>query len=234
MAPASTPKSATATKEKKEKLFHPSSRKAGQLARNALRKGKLGNLATKRSQKHNSLVDLYGFFFHAVPEEGVMTLEDLHHIIRDIWLTRFEEELEKEKAARRKGRPKSTQQVKLEDMKLREAEIYRTGMEVIDLTHQPTVELFRQWDQQEVAFIQLLRFIRIFSTDPELALVSRPGKHVSIIGDGKTTVVDGDETMDLTEEIRPVVENQQPAFDVLGLPPSRFSSTMMVMDEVTG
>jgi hypothetical protein len=40
---------------KKEKLFHPASRKAGQLARHALCKGKLGNLATKRNQKHHSL-----------------------------------------------------------------------------------------------------------------------------------------------------------------------------------
>ena len=49
MAPSSI------AKPKKEKVFHPSSRKAGQLARNALRKGKLGNLAAKRTQKHHSL-----------------------------------------------------------------------------------------------------------------------------------------------------------------------------------
>ena len=49
MAPSST------AKAKKEKVFHPASRKAGQLARNALRKGKLGNLSTKRSQKHHTL-----------------------------------------------------------------------------------------------------------------------------------------------------------------------------------
>ena len=55
-------------------------------------------------------------------------MEDLHHIIRDIWLTRFDDELEAEKSARRKGRPKSAKEVKLEELKLREAEIYRTGM----------------------------------------------------------------------------------------------------------
>jgi translation machinery-associated protein 16 len=142
MAPSST------AKPKKEKVFHPSSRKAGQLARNALRKGKLGNLSAKRSQKHHSLgllnfdfssfsmfltrllslVDLYGFFYHAMPEEGVMSLQDLHHIISDIWLTRFDEDLEKERSARRKGRPKSLKEIKLEELKLREAELYRTGM----------------------------------------------------------------------------------------------------------
>jgi translation machinery-associated protein 16 len=78
----------------------------------------------------NSLipVDLYGFFYHAMPEEGVLTLEELHHIVGNVWLTRFNEELEQEKAARRKGRPKSSREVYLEDLKLREAEEYRTGM----------------------------------------------------------------------------------------------------------
>ena len=73
-------------------------------------------------------MDLYGFFYHAMPEEGVLTLEELHHIVGNVWLTRFNEELEEEKAARRKGRPKSSREVYLEDLKLREAEEYRTGM----------------------------------------------------------------------------------------------------------
>lgn len=63
-----------------------------------------------------------------MPEEGVLSLEDLHHIIGDIWLTRFDEELQNEKATRRKGRPKSTRETALDEIKLREAEIYRTGM----------------------------------------------------------------------------------------------------------
>lgn len=63
-----------------------------------------------------------------MPEEGVLTLEELHHIIGDVWLTRFDEDLEEEKAARRKGRPKSAKETKLEDLKLRESEEYRTGM----------------------------------------------------------------------------------------------------------
>jgi translation machinery-associated protein 16 len=61
MAPSlKTGKSAAAPKPKKEKIYHPGSRKAGQLARNSLRKGKLGNLALKRGKKHDSL-GLYSF-----------------------------------------------------------------------------------------------------------------------------------------------------------------------------
>jgi len=174
---------------KKEKIFHPSSRKADQLARKSLRKGRLVTLVNDRHKKQSSMVNLYGFFHHAIPDEGVLTLEELHHIVRDIWLTRFDDELESERSARRKGRPKSTKEMKLEDLKLREAETYRTGMEVIDLTHPPTVDLFRKWDQKEIAYIQLLRFIRIFSTDPGHVVVSRPGKH-TFITDSTHTLMD--------------------------------------------
>ncbi|KAG5647437.1 hypothetical protein DXG03_009367 [Asterophora parasitica] len=186
MAPAVKTAKAAPAKEKKEKIFHPGSRKAEQLARKALRKGKLGNLASKRGEKHNTLVDVYGFFFHALPEAGELTLSELHDVVRDVWLTRFDEELAQEKAARRKGRPKSTKELKLEELKLRETEEYRTGMEVPDLTHPATVEVFRRWDQKELAYIQLLRFIRITSTEPDVFVVSRPGKHVSIVPTGPT------------------------------------------------
>lgn len=62
------------------------------------------------------------------PEGGVLTLEELHDIVKDVWLTRHDVELEAEQAARRKGRPKSTKEAKLEEIKLQEAEEYRTGM----------------------------------------------------------------------------------------------------------
>ena len=44
---------ASTSAPKKEKVFHPESRKANQIARKALRKGKMGNLAVKRSKKQN-------------------------------------------------------------------------------------------------------------------------------------------------------------------------------------
>ncbi|TFK29755.1 hypothetical protein FA15DRAFT_289497 [Coprinopsis marcescibilis] len=179
---------------KREKIFHPSSRKAGQLVRKSHRKDKLQNLTSLRNQRHASMADIYGFFFHCIPEEGVLTLEELHGVVRDVWLTRHDAELAEEQAARRKGRPKSTRESKLEDIKATESEIYRTGMEVIDLTHEATVELFRHWDQKEVAYIDLLRFIRIFSTDTTRVVVSRPGKHQSIISvndNDATMVIDG-------------------------------------------
>ena len=146
----------------------------------------------------------------------MLTLPELHELVSDVWLTRHDAELEEERAARRKGRPKSTKEQKLEEVKLREAEEYRTGMgecppffffhlsglppseieyafcslvdatrkhqsEVPDLTHPENVALYRTWDQREVAFIQLLRFIRISNSKPDTAIVSRPGKHPSLV-----------------------------------------------------
>ena len=80
------------------------------------------------------LADVYGFFYHALPSVGVLTLDELHAVVRDVWLTRHDEELEQERVARRKGRPKSTKEAKIEEIQLRETEEYRTGIGASDLS----------------------------------------------------------------------------------------------------
>ena len=54
-----------------------------------------------------------------------------------------------------------------------------------DLTHEINVELFRGWDQKEGGYLQMLRYIRISSIDPEKAIVSRPGQHPRLISTAK-------------------------------------------------
>ncbi|KAG9309521.1 hypothetical protein JVU11DRAFT_10495 [Chiua virens] len=208
----------TKSSSKKEKIFHPESRKAAQLSRTHLRKSKLAEATAKRTKRHVGQADVYGFFYHALPPVGVLTLKELHGVIRDVWLTRHDTELDQERAARRKGRPKSTKEVKLEEIKLREVEAYRTGMEVPDLTHEPTVQLFRQWDQEETAYVQTLRFIRISSSNPETVIISRPGSHHSLREDrAPSQHEDQDMSVDQDDSI-------------LSEPPSRFASTMTTMD----
>ena len=85
------------------------------------------------------------------------------------------------------------------------------------------MEVFRRWDQKELAFIQLLRFIRISSTEPEVAVLSKPGKHFSILE--STTVSEGGDAMDVVMEKQDLSVPQLPQFGEL-----RFSSTMMTMD----
>lgn len=100
--------------------------------------------------------------------------------------------------------------------------------EIIDLTHGPTVEIFRRWDQKELAFIQLLRFIRISSGEPEIAVLSKPGKHFSILE--STTVSEGGDPMDVMME-KEDLSNSVPQLPQFGDPPLRFSSTIMAMDD---
>jgi len=149
MAPTKTSKTSSATtKTKKEKVFHPQSRKADQLARKSIRKDKLAGQSSDRKTKNSilgwttfscfkvylstslSIADFYGFFYHSLPPEGALSLDDLHNLIANVWLKRFDEELEAERASRRKGRPKSTKEQKLEELKLRESVLYRTGFGV--------------------------------------------------------------------------------------------------------
>ncbi|KAH7106013.1 hypothetical protein BKA62DRAFT_612403 [Auriculariales sp. MPI-PUGE-AT-0066] len=166
---------------KKEKIFHPESRKAGQLARTALRKHKLVDAATKRSRKNFALVDKFTFFFHSIPPDAdYLPLDELHVLISDVWLARHDTELQTEKAQRRPGRPASMREGQLELIKQSELEEYRTGIEVVDLTHPVNVTLFRRWDEKDAAFLDLLRYIRISSTTPEKFVVSRPGRHSTL------------------------------------------------------
>lgn len=74
-------------------------------------------------------------------------------------------------------------------------------VEVPDLTHEVNVELFRGWDQKEVGYLQILRYIRISGTHPERLVVSRHGQHPRLVSAAKVeTVSRGDaETMDTTE-----------------------------------
>ena len=74
------------------------------------------------------LVEVLGFFYSALPPEGELSLDELHLIVRDIWLTRFDKDLEQERAKRRKGRPKSAKEIQIDELKVREAEEYRTGL----------------------------------------------------------------------------------------------------------
>ena len=90
----------------------------------------LGGLSADMSG--SSIVDFYTFLYEALPEEGELTLEELHAVIRNVWLTRHDQELQEEQAARRKGRPKSAKEIKLEDLKLQESEGYRTGLGASD------------------------------------------------------------------------------------------------------
>lgn len=84
------------------------------------------------------------------------------------------------------------------------------------------VQLFRQWDQKEPAYIQQLRFIRISSENPERVIVSKPGKHPLLVGASKVPAPNRDAAKDENMD-----EDEAP---LLLEPPSRFASTIATMD----
>jgi translation machinery-associated protein 16 len=91
------------------------------------------------------------------------------------------------------------------------------------------VEIFRRWDLKELGFIQLLRFIRISSSEPEVVVLSKPGKHFSILE--STTISEGGDPMDVVMEKHDSSVAQLPE---LGEPCLlQFSSTMMTMDNIS-
>lgn len=70
-----------------------------------------------------------------------------------------------------------------------------------------------------MAFIQLLRFVRISSSQPDVVLLSKPGKHTSILNPIQKDI-----------EMAELADPPSKA-SLLAEPPSRFSSTMMTMDD---
>ncbi|KAK7030683.1 hypothetical protein R3P38DRAFT_3394078 [Favolaschia claudopus] len=214
-SPKGTGTKPSSKKPTTEKVFHPDSRKAGQLARKALRKGKLGNLRTKRTQKASSMLELYAFLHQALPppkesENGedseALSLPELHTIAQG-WIARHDAMLADEQAARRKGRPKSAKETRIEELKLREQEIYRTGMEIPDLTDPPTLARFRQWDVKSLGYAHLLRFVRISSALPDVLVLSRaPSAQDGDGGEGGGEGGEEDEEEEAPELMEGVVE----------------------------
>jgi translation machinery-associated protein 16 len=73
-------------------------------------------------------VDIYTFFFHALPPTGTLSLPELHAVVADAWLPRHNAALAAERAKRRPGRPPSAREAQLDAVREREAEEYRSGL----------------------------------------------------------------------------------------------------------
>jgi hypothetical protein len=61
--------------------------------------------------------------------------------------------------------------------------------EVPDLTHEPTVELFRRWKNGDPQYLTLLRLISISSEHPEEAVITRRGLQEAPLSDASETPV---------------------------------------------
>ncbi|KAG8825115.1 hypothetical protein FRC17_008827 [Serendipita sp. 399] len=218
---ASAVKKAEKAKHKAEKIFHPESRKAGQLQREALRKHKLSQQVAKRGQKQKIQANRYAFFLRELPPDvPSLTLVELHDLIKNVWLTKYDLALQEERALRRKGRPKSSREDQLEELKKEEAEEYRTGLELPDLLDAHNVGLFRQWDGIDVNYLHVIRFIRICGEFPDIVHVARLGRDKDVPPANVDQAVAVENNMDIDVEKKSITE--------LG----RLGSTMLGMDDI--
>ncbi|KAJ7066711.1 hypothetical protein C8F01DRAFT_980969 [Mycena amicta] len=155
---------------------HPDSRVATQRLRRGIRNERMADLRSKAKSKASTRLEFYAFMYGRVPpdsESSTLSLPEMH-VILQAWVSRHEPDISAEQAARRKGRPKSVREMRLEEARLREHENYRTGIEVPDLTDADTLARFRKWDFKSLGYAHLLRFVRISSLQPDVAVLSRP------------------------------------------------------------
>jgi len=136
------------TIQKSKGAMHPKGRKFKQLNRATLREQKIADKKMQHVEKKEFELLRVKFLQEAITNrEGQETFSlDEIKLFIEAFLTRDDEELDKLKAERRKGRPPTNRQLLLENKKKHEAQEYLSGYLVPDLTDKLTVELLRNWN----------------------------------------------------------------------------------------
>lgn len=83
-----------------------------------------------RTRSRKSALERPHFWFDSLPEPPfeAHSLESLHRLVKDLFLKRWDGYLEEQVKARRPGRPKSKDQVEVEELKRAEESEYQTGI----------------------------------------------------------------------------------------------------------
>lgn len=130
---------------------HIKGRKFKQINRATLRDKKLTQKKQKAlEQKENELSIVY--FLQLIINDDddfkvqeTFSLEEIKQFI-ELFLTRFDDELEELRATRRPGRPASNRQQILEEKVKHDQQVYATGIKVPDLSDVETVKRLRLWN----------------------------------------------------------------------------------------
>jgi hypothetical protein len=140
------------------------------------------------------------FFIAHVNSVTPLTLDQFKSLIADSYLTRNNDELAAELAARRPGRPKQARLVALEAQIAQETAEYASGLAVPDLTDERTCRLIWHWREHGTrvtkTHVELLRIVRVTPDSTEVVL-AKEGKDtllsVNIGRDGVEDVAEGEE-----------------------------------------
>jgi translation machinery-associated protein 16 len=145
--------------------LHPNSRKAQQLQRTFLRQNRHKE---KQSQqllnKWGLLIDRLLWFQALSLEQPLENQEQIHQIISEQYLHRFDEELEefeKEQKSSLHSKPKGQRQRNTEFTLAKEQEEYQKGaFQLPDLTETKEIELLRNW-QGDISSIGTFKMISL-------------------------------------------------------------------------
>lgn len=131
--------------------MHIKGRKFKQLNRATLRDKKITAKKLKSlEQKENELASL--FFLQKVingdkdfQKYETFTLKDMKAFV-ELFVSRYDEEIEKLRSERRPGRPQTSRHTLLEEAARIDRNVYATGFRIPDLTDKETVERLKLWN----------------------------------------------------------------------------------------
>ncbi|KAK6459182.1 translation machinery-associated protein 16 [Scheffersomyces xylosifermentans] len=131
--------------------IHIKGRKFKQLNRATLRDKKITSKKIKSlEQKENDLASIF-FLQKLINEDDefktvqTFTLQEMKSFI-ELFISRFDDELEQLRKDRRPGRPQTNRQQILEEKRKYDQQIYLTGFKIPDLTDKGTVDRLKLWN----------------------------------------------------------------------------------------
>ncbi|KAH3678434.1 hypothetical protein WICMUC_001451 [Wickerhamomyces mucosus] len=155
--------------QKSKGTVHPKGRKIKQINRATLREQKINNKKAAHLERKEHELQRTLFMQEAIlhrEDQISFTLEEIKSLIES-FLSRDDEELDKLKAERRKGRPPTNRQSILENKKKHEFAEYESGYLVPNLNDEKTVENLRAWNRT-TGGLNVVKFIHISKFSNEI------------------------------------------------------------------
>lgn len=128
--------------------MHIKGRKFKQLNRATLRDQKITAKKAKHQEQKTYDLEVFKLLQKLVmqqPDKIVFSLEDMKEFI-ELFISRFDEDLQKFEDQRRPGRPILTKHQILQEKKKYDQHLYKTGFKIPDLSDKSTVERLKLWN----------------------------------------------------------------------------------------
>lgn len=136
---------------KSKGAMHIKGRKFKQLNRASLREKKLGDRKLKHLVQKEKDMGIIFFFQKLINDDDDFKIQETFNFeemkaFTEIFLTRYDEELEDLNANRRPGRPLTNRHQILEEKAKHEKHVYLTGLRIPNLADKTTVQFLKLWN----------------------------------------------------------------------------------------